>query len=98
MFTHPIQMQAQRDMYVHLCIWIPAWFFNLYLGFCLQMQMQAEMQAQVPRQEIKHFPFLASLLAFICEDVVHTCIFFVCIYVDVLFYVNQALVPKRVPY
>ena len=51
-----------------MCIyafWIPAWFFNLHLGFCLQMQMQAEMHAQVPRQEIKHFPFLASLLAFV---------------------------------
>ena len=57
-------MQAQWDMYVHLCI-LDSRFFNLHLGFCLQMQMQAEMQAQVPRQEIKHFPFLASLLAFV---------------------------------
>ena len=70
-----------------MCIyafWIPAWFFNLHLGFCLQMQMQAEVQAQVPRQELKHFPFLASLTHF----------FFVCIYVDVLIFVNQALVPQ----
>lgn len=51
-----------------MCIytfWIPACFFNLHVGFCLQMQMRAEMQAQVCRQELKHFPFLVSLLAFV---------------------------------
>lgn len=54
----------------HVCAFMHSgfqatWFFNLHLGFCLEMQMQAEMRAQVLRQELKHFPFLASLLAFV---------------------------------
>ena len=37
---------------------------------------------------------ISRIFACICVDVVRTFVFFVCIYVDVLFYVNQALVPQ----
>lgn len=82
-------------MYVHLCIVDSSMVFQLVFGL-LFANANASRNAGTSAEARNQTFSISRIFACICEDVVHTFVFFLFAlsYVDVLFYVNQALVPQ----
>lgn len=79
-------------MYVHLCILDSSMVFQLAFGL-LFANANASRSAGTSAEARTQTFSISRIFARICVDVVDT-FFFVCIYVDVLIFVNQALVPQ----